>query len=153
MDARLSEFQDTMLPLTEASNLPGRCYTSQEWYEAEVAKIFFREWLCVGRVDQIPNGGDYFTTAVANEHIAVIRGAEGQLNGVVPICRHRGALMLSGTGNCGSSISCPYHGWTYRTSGELVGIGGHYRPMQDVRGFDYKDNGLVSLRVETWGGF
>jgi len=140
----LREFRDTMRPLTEASNLPSICYSSPEWYEREVAKIFCTEWLIAGRVEQVPHVGDYFTTTVAGEHIAVLRSDGGKLHAVVPICRHRGALMLHGTGNC-KTISCPYHGWTYRPSGELVGVGGRHQPMRDILDFDYHANSLVSL--------
>src|ERR1051325_11721266 len=141
-----------MRPLTHASNLPSDCYTSPEWYEREFTNVFCTAWLCAGRVEQIPNAGDYFTTTVAGEHIAVLRGSDGNLHAVVPICRHRGALMLDGTGNC-RTISCPYHGWTYRPSGELIGVGGRHQPMRDIVGFDKEANGLVTLRIETWAGF
>ena len=64
----------TMRPLNEAHTLPPHCYTSREFYELEVQKIFMKEWLGVGRVDQIENPGDYFCKDIADEPI-VIRGA------------------------------------------------------------------------------
>jgi nitrite reductase/ring-hydroxylating ferredoxin subunit len=33
------------------------------------------------------------------------------------VCRHRGARILDGAGNCPGAITCPYHGWSYRHDG------------------------------------
>jgi phenylpropionate dioxygenase-like ring-hydroxylating dioxygenase large terminal subunit len=38
--------------------------------------------------------------------------ADGTLRGFRNICRHRGAEVTTGEGNC-STFRCPYHKWTY----------------------------------------
>jgi phenylpropionate dioxygenase-like ring-hydroxylating dioxygenase large terminal subunit len=38
------------------------------------------------------------------------------------VCRHRGARLLDGSGNCPATITCPYHGWSYRHDGGLLGV-------------------------------
>jgi choline monooxygenase len=146
-----SLFAETRRPLQEASNLPGFCYTSPDWYEAEMRAIFFREWLCVGRAEQAENPGDYFTTNIAGERVAVIRNDKLQLHALLPVCRHRAATLLNGAGSC-RTIVCPYHGWTYNLSGRLVGVPGRHRPMDGID-FTFDDHGLVAIRVETWAGF
>ena len=45
-----------------ALSLPREVYTSPELFKLESRKIFRKEWICVGRADEIPNTGDYFTT-------------------------------------------------------------------------------------------
>ena len=47
--------------------LPPRCYYSEEIYHYEVEKIFRRNWLVVGRWDQVENSGDYFTLKLFGE--------------------------------------------------------------------------------------
>lgn len=145
-------FRETWRGLLKGSNLPGICYTSTEWYEREVQQIFFKEWLCVGRVEDVARVGDFFTVNIAGERVAVVRDERSKLRALLPVCRHRSAIVLSGAGNC-RSIVCPYHGWTYRLSGELVGTPGRHQPMADVADFDRRDNGLLAIRVETWAGF
>lgn len=63
-------------------------------------------------------------------------------------CRHRGAQLLTGEGNC-ASIRCPYHSWVYDLTGALRGANG----MKETAGFDPEAHGLVPVRLEEWAGF
>ena len=56
-----NDFELTRAPVLDASLPPAYFFTSQEFYEREVENIFLREWLCVGRADQLQKPGDYFT--------------------------------------------------------------------------------------------
>ena len=42
--------------------LPPACYTSEAFLELEREEIFRKEWVCLGRVEEVPKPGDYFTT-------------------------------------------------------------------------------------------
>ena len=57
-------YAESRKPLEQASPLPAACYVSPEWYERELETIFRTEWLCVGRVDQVPNAGDFYTISL-----------------------------------------------------------------------------------------
>jgi len=52
---------------------------SPEYYERERKAIFQRAWLNVGRVEQLPRAGSYFTKDVRAAHasILVVRAAGG----------------------------------------------------------------------------
>ena len=54
---------------------------SPEFYELEREAIFKRAWLNVGRVEQLPRKGSYFTKelAVANTSVIVVRGMDGEV--------------------------------------------------------------------------
>ena len=56
---------------------------SPAFYELEREAIFKRAWLNVGRMEQLPRNGSYFTKelAVANTSIVVVRGTDN----VVPL--------------------------------------------------------------------
>src|SRR5229473_8536142 len=69
--------------------LPADAYLSPELHRIEVEQIFRKEWLCVGRVEQIPNPGAYFTTEILREPMVIVRGADGALRALSTICRHR----------------------------------------------------------------
>ena len=63
-------------PLRQAGPLPAWCYTDADWYERELETIFRKEWLCVGRVEQIPNTGDYFSIEVIKQPLIVVRDGD-----------------------------------------------------------------------------
>src|SRR5688572_31768848 len=67
-------------PLAQASPLPGACYVSPEWYERELETIFRTEWLCVGRVDQVPNSGDFYTIPLLGQPLIVARDRNDKVN-------------------------------------------------------------------------
>ncbi|MCX7154557.1 MAG: aromatic ring-hydroxylating dioxygenase subunit alpha, partial [Proteobacteria bacterium] len=45
-------------PAVDASTLPPHCYTSPEFYRAEVEHLFMKVWNFLGRADRIPKVGD-----------------------------------------------------------------------------------------------
>ena len=142
-----AELERTLQPLTDAHTLPPWCYTSEEFYQAEVRKIFMKEWLGVCRVDEIPNPGDYFSVDIVEEPIVVLRDKEGEVRAFSRTCRHRGACVVEGNGNA-RFFRCPFHGWTYDLRGNLIAA----RQMDQTSGFDQADWPLIALKTEVWGG-
>jgi Rieske 2Fe-2S family protein len=143
-----SQIARTREPLNRARHLPGDLYTAPEIYEIEKEQIFRKEWLCVARVEELENPGDFKTLRIADDPIVVCRDRNGVLRAFYNVCRHRGTEVVSGGGNR-KSFQCPYHGWTYELSGRLLGA-----PFTDeVQGFDKAQFGLKPIRLETWGGF
>lgn len=136
-------------PLGEASHLPAWCYTSEEFYRAEVERIFRRTWNFLGRADQLKKPGDYFTVEITGVPLIVLRGAAGKLSAFVNSCRHRGARLLSGEGSGRRTIVCPYHAWVYGMDGSLLAAQG----MDGIADFQLGEHGLQPVRLETWGGF
>jgi phenylpropionate dioxygenase-like ring-hydroxylating dioxygenase large terminal subunit len=110
-------------PLREASTLPAECYTSASWHAREVRQIFHREWVVVGRAEQANAPGDYFTATLCGEPIVVVRGRDLHLRAFSNVCRHRGCIVATGSGNT-MTLQCPYHRWTYALSGELLATPG-----------------------------
>ncbi len=135
-------------PLLEASTLPPACYTSPAFYRREVQTIFMKVWNFIGRADRIPDPGDYFTIEFAGVPVIVMRGSDGEVRAFANSCRHRGALLLAGEGNC-RAIRCPYHSWTYDVDGKLIVA----PEMGKTRDFDPAEWHLTPIRLESWGGF
>jgi choline monooxygenase len=132
----------------EALSLPPGIYHDAEVLRREVAEIFRREWLCLGRLAEIPNAGDYIARDLAGAPVFVIRQRDGDVKAFANVCRHRAASLLEGDGHV-AKISCPYHSWTYELDGQLIGA-----PfMQETPGFDVKMQRLRELRCDTWQGF
>jgi phenylpropionate dioxygenase-like ring-hydroxylating dioxygenase large terminal subunit len=142
-------FEPTRRPVMEASGLPGYCYSSAEWYAREIERIFLKEWLFVGRADQIPNVGDYLSLDLVEEPIIVVRDQQQRIGAFSASCRHRGTRIVTpGDGSC-KTFRCPYHAWTYSLQGELLGT----PEIKRTKNFDRADYGLVPIRLEEWDGF
>jgi len=128
--------------------LEPRHYRDPEITELEERRIFARSWQLAGHVSRLPNPGDYLTSSAGSQPVLVLRDEHGELRAFRNVCRHRGSRLLSGSGQCGKAIRCRYHGWTYRTSGELIGV----PEGRSIAALDKPNLGLFPARVETLSG-
>ncbi|HZY71019.1 MAG TPA: aromatic ring-hydroxylating dioxygenase subunit alpha [Thermoplasmata archaeon] len=128
----------------------GSVYGDPTVFSQEMERLFFRNWLCVGRAEQVPEPGEFFTQEVGSEGLAFVRGADGTLHGFYNTCRHRGTRILTEPrGRALAAITCPYHAWSYSLDGRLVGAG----HTAELTNFRKEEFGLYPVRTETWGGF
>ncbi len=142
------DFSKTRSELLEARHLPGAFYTSPELFQREIDTIFMKEWICVGRVEQFPEVGDYRALRIANEPLLICKNRMGELRAFSNVCRHRGVEVIQGTGNT-AEFQCPYHAWIYDLDGALQGA-----PFRkEVKGFEWDACRLPALRLETWAGY
>jgi phenylpropionate dioxygenase-like ring-hydroxylating dioxygenase large terminal subunit len=130
---------------------------SPEQYELERDAIFRRTWLNVGRVEQLPRGGSYFTKEIdaARTSVIIVRDLQGEVRAFHNICRHRGNKLVwqdypreETSGVC-RQFTCKYHGWRYDLEGALTFV------QQESEFFDIDTSmyGLVPVRCEVWEGF
>jgi Rieske 2Fe-2S family protein len=139
-------FDQTRLPVEEARHAPGFIYTSPEIFALEKERIFMRDWLCMGREEEIPAKGDYIATRVLDEPVLIVRGDGGEINVFANVCAHRGAEVATGCGNK-RAFTCPFHGWTYNLQGRLIGA------AHMAEGFEPASCELPRLRVARWKGW
>ena len=68
---------------------------SPEFYELEREAIFRRAWLNVGRLDDLPRSGTWFTKdlVAAGTSLLVTRGMDDEVRAFHNVCRHRGARI------------------------------------------------------------
>jgi phenylpropionate dioxygenase-like ring-hydroxylating dioxygenase large terminal subunit len=138
-------------PVESARVLPPEAYRSAAFYEFEMAAVYMRSWLCVGRVQQIPDAGDYLALTLADEPILVVRGSDGEIRAMSAVCRHRGHVLKEECSGNTRAFTCPYHRWTYDLAGEFIGAPhmGDTASLADLK----RDGTLPQLRVELWYGF
>ncbi len=126
-------------------------YWKPEFYERELRAIFRQGWLCIGREEQIPEPGDFFTKEIPTFRLSVIaaRGKDGVVRAFHNVCQHRGAgVELREKGHC-KVFTCPFHGWSYNLEGELTGV-----PDQKAFYDLQRDKkGLPRVATDTWEGF
>ena len=143
-----SALQLVRQPISEAATLPPACYTDPDLFDVERDAVFRSSWIGVGRADRWKDPGDYTAMSIAGMPVAILRDKQGTLRAYANTCRHRGARLLDGEGNC-RGIKCPFHGWAYALDGRLVGA----PRMEKTDGFDRTEFGLVAFRIETLDGF
>ncbi|MDH4416695.1 Rieske (2Fe-2S) protein [Acidovorax sp. HMWF029] len=121
---------DLSLQLQQAaSQLPVSSYFDDALFQRELDTIFQRGPRYVGHQLSVPHSGDYYALPQEGEGRALVRNAQGGIELVSNICRHRQAVMLKGKGSlqgqgkghAGGNIVCPLHRWTYNPQGELLG--------------------------------
>jgi choline monooxygenase len=142
-------YQDIRVAPMQAAGLPFHAYTSPEWYEREVERIFMKEWIFACRIEDLPNPGDYYYFEFINEPIVIARGKDHEVRAFSASCRHRGTPIVSESGSC-KVFRCPYHSWSYALDGTLLG---GPPEMQETENFDKSAYGLISIRSGVWDGF
>ncbi len=134
----------------ETGKLPVDRYYDPERFEKERDIVFGTLPRAVGHVSQIPGSGDFFTVEAGDQPLLVVRRADGGLNAFLNVCRHRGArLEWEAQGRGRKHFVCRYHGWSYNTEGELVGLPGAAGFPDLTREL----HGLKRLAVEERHGF
>ena len=108
----------------------------------------FGGWVCVGRSSDIANGG-LAAESLGEYGVLLTRDGEGVLRAFENACRHRGHELLPCGGSArAKAIVCPYHAWSYRFDGSLIGAPGFRRA-----GLDTSTLGLNALEVREWHGW
>jgi phenylpropionate dioxygenase-like ring-hydroxylating dioxygenase large terminal subunit len=130
---------------------------SAEFFELEREAIFKRTWLNVGRVEQLPRNGSYFTRELgfARASAIVLRDMQGRVRAFHNVCRHRGNKLVwqdfpgeETSGNCRQFV-CKYHGWRYELDGALS----YVQQEGEFFELDKSTRGLVPIHCEVWAGF
>ncbi len=127
--------------------LPARAYCDEALFAEEKARIFRRSWQLIGHATDIPHAGDYVVEEVGGTSVIVMRGQDAVIRAFYNVCIHRGHELLQGKG-CAKKMTCPYHAWTYDTTGALRAL-----PNEaGFPGFDKQNYRLRAVRVEVFFG-
>lgn len=139
--------------------LPAECYTSDFFLQLELAKWFRVGWVCLGRADEVPTVGDFFTTSLVDEPVIVVRSDIDRIEVLANVCRHRGMPVAEGRGNT-RKFRCRYHAWTYNLDGSLRNAPFMMKAVPaDQRAGDVPPDQplarcrLPAIRCHCWGGF
>lgn len=150
LDVVLARLRETAeRPFDDARPIPPEVHHSGAFLQHERNSIFAREWICIGRADEIAAHGDYLTHDIMGVPLFAVRQQDKSVRAFVNACAHRFSRLLADeTGSC-KRITCPYHAWTYDCDGSLLRA-----PHMDMKdGFDPANHGLRELRAEVWEGF
>lgn len=101
--------------------VPVENYLDPARWQREV-DMFKRLPLMLALGGEIREPGSYKAMTVMEIPVLLSRGADGEVRAFVNQCSHRGAVVMPDGIGVARRFACPYHNWTYNTSGELVGI-------------------------------
>ncbi|MDO5512515.1 Rieske 2Fe-2S domain-containing protein, partial [Corynebacterium sp.] len=97
-------------------------FTDQEIFDLEMKYIFEGNWIFLAHESQIPEVGDYFTTNIGRQPVVITRGKDGELNCLINACSHRGAMLCRKKVDNRTTLTCPFHGWTFSNDGTLLKV-------------------------------
>ena len=115
--------------------IPAHIYNDKELFELEKQRLFSRAWLFVAHESEIPADGDYVVRRVLDDSFIIARGSDGRIRALFNMCLHRGMQVCRAELGNASNFRCPYHGWTYRNDGRLVGLPFHREAYGGDAGF------------------
>lgn len=144
LGAQVRELLDTYRP---GVGLHQHFYTSDAIFEAEMEAIWYKTWLFAGMTCDLPEPGTWFTVEIGRASVVVVRGQDGEIHAFHNTCRHRGSKICLTERGKSRNLVCPYHHWTYNTSGTLI----HARDMGDD--FDKEAHSLRPVKVGEVAGY
>ena len=148
----LIQVEDLSEPLTYSAE----AFTSREYAREEGDKIWAKVWQHAGRVEEIPEVGNFITYDVLDDSIIIVRDTPDTLKAFYNVCSHRGRQLVDkpegGHSACGKkqNFVCGYHGWTYNLEGKCTRI----LDKDDWKGaLNDARTHLNEIKVDTWGGW
>jgi phenylpropionate dioxygenase-like ring-hydroxylating dioxygenase large terminal subunit len=142
--------------LTEPVTIGTEAYLSEEYARQERDKLWRKVWQQVGRVEEIPDVGNYLTYDILDDSIVVVRTAPNNISAYYNVCPHRGRRLVDtpkGARNaCGKKkqFVCGFHGSRFNLDGECV----HVFEKADWKGaLTPARTRLGEVKADTWGGW
>lgn len=128
---------------------PSHFYFDQRIFEREQVLFNQLKYLAHELVLD-PVRGDNFYCIPQEDNARVLIKNEQNINLISNVCRHRQAIMLSGSGQT-KNIVCPLHGWTYDLQGKIIGAPEFDPcPNRDLRTYSTQRwNGMVFEHSHT----
>ncbi|MGX1811969.1 aromatic ring-hydroxylating oxygenase subunit alpha [Nocardia sp. NPDC055321] len=128
--------------------VPLTYYRDEKLVQLEQDNVLRRTPLAIVPGAQLAAPHDFVVRSVLGDSLLITRDRDGKSHVFLNYCRHRGAMPACGSGNA-KRFACPYHAWTYDSTGKLVGVPG----KEGFTGMDRADYGLVELPAEERHGF
>lgn len=143
---------DIHADITQASTLPGWCYTDSGFYEQCRERIFSRSWQIVGSAEDVRTPGQVspvsFLPGCLDEPILLTRDDKDKLHCLSNACTHRGGLVCETPGKA-ASLRCPYHGRRFTLDGRFQSM----PEFEQTEDFPTGKDDLPRLELETFGPF
>lgn len=106
----------------DCSQVSREVFNSNSVYQLEQQRIFQRNWLYLAHESQLQKPGDFVSAYMGEVPVIVAMGTDGKISASINSCPHRGLRVCRADQGNTARFVCPYHTWTFKPTGELVGI-------------------------------
>jgi phenylpropionate dioxygenase-like ring-hydroxylating dioxygenase large terminal subunit len=131
-------------------------YISAEYARAERDKLWRKVWLQAGRLEDIPEVGNYLTYDILDDSVLIVRTALDTIKAYYNVCPHRGRRLVDtpkGARNARGkrmNFVCGFHAWAFNLEGQCKNI----LQQDDWQGaLTDERTRLGQVKVDTWGGW
>jgi phenylpropionate dioxygenase-like ring-hydroxylating dioxygenase large terminal subunit len=124
--------------------VPAHVYNDDAVFAWERDRVFARAWVFLAHESELPRPDDYVVRDVLADSFLVTRDAAGAVHVLANVCVHRGMQVCRAERGTASTFRCPYHAWTYRNDGRLVGLPFHQDAYGGEAGFARAGQALVA---------
>jgi phenylpropionate dioxygenase-like ring-hydroxylating dioxygenase large terminal subunit len=142
--------------LTEPVTIGVEAYISEDYARAERDRLWRKVWLQAGRIEDIPEVGNFITYEILDDSILIVRTAADRIRAFHNVCSHRGRRLVdtpAGQRNaCGKrkQFICGFHAWRYDLDGRCT----HVLEKEDWKAaLTEERTRLGKVKVDTWGGW
>jgi len=124
-------------------------FISDEYWRSECTAIFRNKPISIAPSAAIPEPGSVLAQDGYGIPLLLTRDKAGKVHIFLNACTHKGAMLLSEPDvKKWSTVSCPFHAWTYGLDGRLIGV-----PRgETLCDFDKKERPLTELPSHEAGG-
>ncbi|WP_137391480.1 aromatic ring-hydroxylating oxygenase subunit alpha [Rhodoligotrophos defluvii] len=136
--------------LVEPTRVHSSLYTDERIFQDELERIWYRTWVYVGHVSEVPNPNDYVTKSIGPTPVLLVRDRAGEIRLLLNKCPHRGNQLCAYRRGNRTTFTCPYHSWTFSNTGDLIG----FAFADGYEGCDKRQFGLGKVpRIGIYRGF
>jgi nitrite reductase/ring-hydroxylating ferredoxin subunit len=142
--------------LSEPLTYSVEAFISPEYAKAERDLLWPKVWQMAGRVEEIPDVGNFITYEICEDSIIVVRTAPDTIKAFHNVCPHRGRRLIdtpAGKNNASGSrlrFVCGFHGWQYDLDGKNIYV---HEPQDWKGGLTEECTSLSPVKVDSWGGW
>ncbi|MGH3342976.1 MAG: aromatic ring-hydroxylating dioxygenase subunit alpha [Carbonactinosporaceae bacterium] len=133
--------------------IPAHVYNDAEIFALERDRLFAKSWVFLAHESEIAAPGDYVVRRVLHDSFIVVRDEAGSIRVHFNMCLHRGMQVCRAEVGNASHFRCPYHGWSYRNDGRLIGLPFHGDAYGGEAVLPKRDRTLLRApAVDTYNG-
>lgn len=152
----MSEADPQIEAPVRAQRVPVEAYVSHDYAKAERDRLWRKVWLQAGRVEDIPQDGNYITYDIGDDSVLILRTAGDAIKAYHNVCPHRGRRLVDTPEGERTAhgrkfnFVCGFHAWTFDLEGQCT-----FLQSREDWGSDLtdEDTRLGEVRCDTWGGF
>ena len=90
----MSQFVDRSEETLPAERHGVEAYISEDYARAERDKLWRKCWLQAGRVEDIPEVGNYINYDILDDSVLIVRTASDRIKAFANVCTHRGRRLV-----------------------------------------------------------